>query len=188
MGLVVAKLVELGIAENTLVMFASDNGAMQEGGHKRSSFNSSGELRGGKRDMWDGGVRTPMIAWWPGKIKAVQVTDHVSAFWDISPTVREIAGAPKQADTDGISMVPLLLNQGEQKKHDYLYWEFYEQSEKRAILKGDWKLILYNPNTELNPKFELFDLSNDLSEKKNVAAKHPRVASELRSLMNAICR
>lgn len=184
MGLVVAKLVELGIAENTLVMFASDNGAMQEGGHKRSSFNSSGELRGGKRDMWDGGVRTPMIAWWPGKIKAGQVTDHVSAFWDISPTVREIAGAPKQADTDGISMVPLLLNQGEQKKHDYLYWEFYEQSGKRAILKGDWKLILYNTNTELNPKFELFDLSNDLSEKKNVAAKHPKVVSELRSLMD----
>ena len=78
----------------------------------------------------------------------------------------------------------MLLNQGEQKKHDYLYWEFYEQSGKRAILKGDWKLILYNTNTELNPKFELFDLSNDLSEKKNVAAKHPKVASELTSLMN----
>ena len=114
-------------------MFASDNGAMQEGGHKRDSFNSNGDRRGGKRDMWDGGIATPMIAWWPGKIKPGQVTDHVSAFWDISPTVRELASAEQQADTDGISMVPLLLSKGTQKKHDYLYWEFFEQGGKRAI-------------------------------------------------------
>lgn len=185
MGLLFAKLEELGIAENTLVMFASDNGAMQEGGHKRDSFNSNGDRRGGKRDMWDGGIATPMIAWWPGKIKPGQVTDHVSAFWDISPTVRELASAEQQADTDGISMVPLLLSKGTQKKHDYLYWEFFEQGGKRAILKGKWKLILYKTNTDLDPKFELFNLSKDISEAKNVAGQYPEIVSELRGLMDS---
>lgn len=184
MGLLMAKLHELGIAENTLVMFASDNGSMQEGGHKRASFNSSGELRGGKRDMWDGGVRTPMIAWWPGKIEAGRVTDHVSAFWDVSPTLRELAGAEPQADTDGLSMVPVLLGKGEQEMHDYLYWEFYEMGGKRAILKGKWKMILYKTNTELNPRVELFNRDLDPSEQNNVAAQHPEVVSELQRLMD----
>lgn len=185
MGLLIAKLRELGIAENTLVMFASDNGAMQEGGHGRENFNSSGELRGGKRDMWDGGVRTPMIAWWPGSIQPGKVTDHVSAFWDISPTVRELAGAEPQADTDGISMVPVLLGAGEQATHDFLYWEFFERGGKRAILKGKWKLIFYQTNTALDPRMELFDLSRDMGEKNNVAAQHPEIVSELRKLMDA---
>jgi arylsulfatase A-like enzyme len=185
MGLLLAKLNELGIAENTLVMFASDNGSMEEGGHQRASFNSSGELRGGKRDMWGGGIRTPMIAWWPSKIQPGQVTGHVSAFWDISPTVRELAGAEPQADTDGISMVPVLLGQGEQATHDTLYWEFFERGGKRAILKDKWKLILYKTNTDLDPRLELFDLSRDMSETKNVASQHPEVISELRKLMDS---
>ena len=184
-GLLLAKLHELGIAENTLVMFASDNGAMEEGGHMRANFNSSGELRGGKRDMWGGGIRTPMIAWWPSKIQPGQVTGHVSAFWDISPTVRELAGAEPQADTDGISMVPVLLGQGEQATHDTLYWEFFERGGKRAILKDKWKLILYKTNTDLDPRLELFDLSRDISENKNVASQHPEVISELRKLMDS---
>ncbi len=184
MGLLFAKLHELGIAENTIVMFASDNGAMQEGGHRRDSFDSNGALRGGKRDKWEGGIRTPMIAWWPGKIKAGQVSDHISAFWDISPTVRELAGAEPQADTDGISMVPLLLGKGVQKKHDDLYWEFFEQGGKRAILKDDWKLILYKTNSDLNPKTELFNLALDMGEKKNVAGNYPERVSELRALMD----
>ena len=183
-GLLLKKLSELGIAENTIVMFASDNGSMQEGGHERASFNSSGELRGGKRDMWDGGVRTPMIAWWPGKIEAGRVTDHVSAFWDVSPTLRELAGAEPQADTDGLSMVPVLLGKGEQEMHEYIYWEFYEMGGKRAILKGKWKMILYKTNTELNPRVELFNRDLDPSEQNNVAAQHPEVVSELQRLMD----
>lgn len=183
-GLLRAKLETLGIAENTLVMFASDNGAMAEGGHKREYFKSSGALRGGKRDMWEGGIRTPMIAWWPGHIKAGQVSDHVSAFWDISPTVRELAEAEAQIDTDGLSMVPLLLGEGLQKKHDYLYWEFFEMGGKRAILKSKWKLILYKTNTDRDPRAELFDLSKDESEKYDVAKQHPEVISELIKLMD----
>lgn len=185
MGLLLAKLQKLGIAENTLVLFASDNGAMQEGGHQRASFNSSGPLRGGKRDMYEGGIRTPMLAWWPGTIKPGQVSDLVSAFWDISPTLRELAEAEPQADTDGISMVPTLLGTGQQSKHEYLYWEFFEAGGKRAILKGKWKLILYQTNSQLNPRVELFDLSRDMGEQKNLADAHPEVVSSLRKHMDA---
>lgn len=183
-GQLMAKLKELGIEENTIVMFASDNGAMQEGGHKRASFQSSGELRGGKRDMYEGGVRTPMIAWWPGKIKAGQVTDHLSAFWDISPTVREISGAEPQADTDGLSMVPTLLGAGTQKAHDNLYWEFFEGSGKRAIRQGKWKMILFNTNKDTNPKVELYNLDKDIGEKSDVSKQFPEIVSELKKKMD----
>lgn len=183
-GLLLKKLEELGIADHTLVMFASDNGAMREGGHKMESFDSSGPLRGGKRDLYEGGIRVPMIAWWPGKIQPGQTTDHPSAFWDISPTVRELAGAAPQADTDGLSLVPTLLGKGEQKKHDFLYWEFFEGGGKRAIRQGPWKLILFNTNKNDNPKAELYNLDEDLAEKNNLAAKHPEKVSALISQMN----
>jgi arylsulfatase A-like enzyme len=184
MGLLLSKLQALGIAENTLVMFASDNGAMQEGGHRRDSFNSNGPLRGGKRDMYEGGIRTPMIAWWPGKIKAGSKTNHISAFWDISPTVREIAGAEPQADTDGISMVPTLLGEGQQKQHKYLYWEFFELGGKRAIRQDHWKLIQYNTNTSLAPVTKLFNLEKDISEEHNLIEQYPEKVIELIKLMD----
>lgn len=185
-GLLLKKLEELGLAEDTLVIFSSDNGAMQEGGHRRDSFNSSGELRGGKRDLYEGGVRVPMIAWWPGKIKAGQVSDHPSAFWDISPTVRELSGAKEQADTDGFSLVPTLLGKGEQKKHEQLYWEFFEGGGKRAILKGNWKLILYNTNKDANPRAELFNILKDPSEKTDLSKKNSGKVAELTTLMDLV--
>jgi arylsulfatase A len=177
-GLLLKKLNELGIAENTLVIFSSDNGAMAEGGHQRGSFNSSGPLRGGKRDLYEGGVRVPTIAWWPGQIKSGRSTDHPSAF------VRELSGAEVQADTDGLSLVPTLLGKGEQKKHDYLYWEFFEGGGKRSILKGDWKLILYNTNKDANPRAELYNIKEDLAEKKNLAEKNSGKVAELITLMD----
>ena len=183
-GRVLDKLKELGIDKNTLVMFASDNGAMQEGQHKRDSFNSNGELRGGKRDLYEGGVKTPCIAYWPGKIESGRVTDHLSAFWDISPTVRELAGAKPQADTDGISMVPTLLGKGKQQKHKNIYWEFYEQGGKRAIRQGKWKLIYFNTNTDRNPKCELYDLSKDPGEENDISKNFPEVISELTKEMD----
>jgi arylsulfatase A len=184
-GRVLDKLKELGLDKNTLVIFASDNGAMQEGGHKRDSFNSNGELRGGKRDMYEGGVRTPCIAYWPGTIEAGRVTDHLSAFWDISPTVRELAGAAAQENTDGLSLVPTLTGKGKQQKHKNLYWEFYEQGGKRAIRQGKWKLIYYKTNSDKNPKCELFDLTKDPGEEKDISSKYPEVVSELTKEMKA---
>jgi len=185
-GLLLQKLEDLGLSENTLVMFASDNGAMQEGGHRRDSFQSSGLLRGGKRDLWEGGIRVPMIAWWPGKIQSGAITNHLSAFWDISPTFRELAGAPKQSDTDGLSLVPTLLGSGQQQKHDYLYWEFFEGGGKRAIRKGPWKLILYQTNNADRPRAELFHLERDLGEKEDLAKKNPKKVEELLLLMNSV--
>ena len=183
-GLIVEKLKELGIEKNTLVMFSSDNGAMQEGGHHRSNFNSSGNLRGGKRDLYEGGVRTPTVAWWPGKIEAGKTTDHLSGFWDISSTMRELAGAEPQADTDGLSLVPTLLGKGTQKKHDYIYWEFHEQGGKRAVRQGKWKLLHFGVGKNIKAKHvELFNLENDESEKNNLAKKYPEIVSELTKLM-----
>jgi arylsulfatase A len=178
-GLVLDQLKELGIADNTLVIFSSDNGAMQEGGHRRDSFNSNGELRGGKRDLYEGGVRTPTIAWWPGKIAPGSESDHLSAFWDISPTLRELAGAPTQADTDGLSMVPTLLGKPGQKEHTHLYWEFHEKGGKRALRKGKWKLILLKTGSIAKPEPELYNLDKDPSEKQNIAKNNPEIVSEL---------
>ncbi|WP_156817228.1 arylsulfatase [Rubritalea marina] len=185
MGLLLQKLKDLGIDEHTIVMFSSDNGAMQEGGHKMASFQSSGDYRGGKRDLYDGGVRTPMIAWWPGTIEAGRVTDHLSAFWDISPTVRELSGAEPQADTDGISMVPTLIGKGEQKGHEFLYWEFYEHGGKRAIIQGDWKLVLLDTNTELEPKPALYHRPTDIAEQHNLASQNPERVGALLKLMES---
>ena len=158
-------------------------GAMQEGGHRRESFDSNGVLRGGKRDLWEGGIRTPMIAWWPGTIQGGRTTDHISAFWDISPTVRELAGADPQVDTDGISMVPTFLGEGEQTQHDYLFWQLYEQGGKRAIRQGKWKLVEYDTVISLAPKVELFNLEEDISELNDVADLFPEKVMSLQKLM-----
>jgi len=182
-GRLLDKLKELGIDKNTLVLFASDNGAMNEGGHKRASFNSSGVLRGGKRDLYEGGIRTPFIAWWPGVVEAGQVSDHISAFWDFAPTACELAGIKNPQPTDGISYVPTLTGK-KQQAHKYLYWEFHEQSGKRAVRQGKWKAVMLKTGKLVNPPVELYDLSKDISEKNNIAGKYPEVVSEMKKLFD----
>jgi arylsulfatase A-like enzyme len=182
-GQVLAKLKVLGLAENTLVLFASDNGAMSEGGWSREYFSSSGPLRGGKRDVYEGGLRTPLIAWWPGRVAPGGVSDHISAFWDFVPTACELAGIPTPADTDGVSYAPTLCGRSEQRQHDYLYWEFYEQGGKQAVRQGPWKAVrlgALNPN---EARVELFDLSQDVAERHDIAAEHPEVVGRLTGLM-----
>ncbi|WP_423129994.1 arylsulfatase [Gaoshiqia sp. Z1-71] len=140
-GEIFDKLKELGLDKNTLVIFTSDNGPHLEGGADPDYFDSNGPLRGYKRDVYEGGIRVPMIAWWPGKIKEGSVSDHISAFWDMWPTLAGLTGNEVPKEVDGISFLPTLLSQEGQQKHDYLYWEFHENGGRQAVRKDDWKLV-----------------------------------------------
>ena len=181
-GRVVERLKELGIERNTVVIFTSDNGACDEGGHKEADFNSSGPLRGVKRDMYEGGVRSPLIAWWPGTIAPGRTSDHISAGWDFVPTICELAGAKAPANIDGISMLPTLTGKGEQAKHSHLYWEFYEQGGKRAVRFGDYKAIQLGLDKSLDGPIEVYDLSKDLGETTNIAAQKPEIVAKAKDL------
>lgn len=183
-GEIIAKLKELGVYENTIIMFTSDNGPHMEGGADPDYFDSNGPLKGYKRDLYEGGIRVPMIAVWEGKIKAGTETDHPSAFWDVLPTLAEISGATVPENTDGISFLPALLaNNENQKKHDYLYWEFHERGGRKAVRKGNWKLVRYNVLDPEKTTTELYNLENDLGEENNVAEQHPKIVEELSEIM-----
>lgn len=181
-GEILAKLKELGLDNNTIVIFSSDNGPHQEGGADPDYFDSNGPLKGYKRDLYEGGIREPMIAWWPGKIKAGTTSGHISAFWDVMPTLAEISGASVPQGIDGISFLPELLGRKGQKQHEYLYWEFHEMGGRQAVRKGDWKLVRYNvANSKITT--ELYNLKTDIGELKNIADQHPDVVKELLKIM-----
>ncbi len=182
-GSVLDLLKELGIQENTLVMVTSDNGPHQEGGHSPEFFNSNGPLKGHKRDLYEGGIRTPFIAMWPGKIAAGGQSKHISAHWDILPTFCAVAGIKAPNDIDGISLLPELLGQ-EQPQHDYLYWEFSERGRSQAVRKGDWKAVRNNLKKDPNAPVELYNLSEDLHEEVDVSSSNPAVADEMLRIMN----
>jgi arylsulfatase A-like enzyme len=183
--IIMDKLEELHLDNNTLVIFCSDNGPHQEGGHLADFFDSNGIYRGTKRDFYDGGVRTPFLARWPAAIQPGQVSGHLSAFWDFLPTFAELTRSEKPAGTDGISFLPALLGKEQKEKHDYLYWEFFELGGKQAILKGKWKAIRLNVR-EIPEKqvFELYDLENDPGETNNVAESHPLMVKEFMELFS----
>lgn len=182
-GELLDKLKELGLEKNTMVLFSSDNGPHLEGGADPDYFDSNGPLRGYKRDLYEGGIREPMIARWPGKIKAGSSSDLISAFWDIMPTLAEISGATVPPNIDGFSLLPTLLGQPGQKTHEFMYWEFHEQGGRQAIRQGKWKLVRSQVFDNKKTVVELFDLNKDLSEKNNIAEKHPDVVKKLLSLM-----
>jgi len=184
-GEVVAKLKELGVYDNTVIFFSSDNGPHLEGGADPDYFDSNGILKGYKRDLYEGGIRAPMIAVWKDKIKPGRKTDHISAFWDILPTVAEIAGTETPANIDGISFLPTLLDEKGQKQHDYLYWEFHERGGRLALRKGDWKLVKYNVFDSQETTTELYNLSEDPGEENNLAEKHPEKVENLTELMKS---
>lgn len=182
-GEVLEKLKELGLDKNTIVIFTSDNGPHQEGGADPDYFDSNGPLKGYKRDLYEGGIRVPMIAWWPGTIKARTQTDHVSAFWDVMPTLAGLAGAETPENIDGISFLPTLLGQENQQVHDFMYWEFHELGGRQAVRKDNWKLVRYRVLHADKTSTELYDLNADLGEENNVADQHPEVVKELLHLM-----
>lgn len=181
-GGLMAKLEELGIQNNTIVLFSSDNGPHLEGGADPDYFKSNGPFRGYKRDMHEGGIRVPLIVRWPGKVRENTVSDHVSAFWDILPTFADIIGAETPAGIDGISFLPELLGK-KQKEHDYLYWEFHEQGGKAAVRKGDWKAIRLNADQGIQEPIELYDLSNDPGEMNDLSGSNPAIVKQMIDLM-----
>ncbi len=180
-GEIVQELEELGIAENTLIMFTSDNGPHQEGGADPDFFHSSGGLRGVKRDLYEGGVRVPMIAAWPGTIAKGKITHHVSAFWDVLPTLSEVAGFEVD-QSDGISFLPALLGE-KQPTHEFLYWEFHERGGKQAILSDPWKAVRLGVGQNPNGPLELYNLQEDPIEANNVADKHPELVEKFSRMM-----
>ncbi len=184
-GELVAKLKELDVYDNTIIIFASDNGPHLEGGADPDYFNSNGVFRGYKRDLYEGGIRVPMLAVWDGRIAPGTETGHISAFWDVFPTIAEITGAKTPENVDGISFLPVLLGKkSQQKQHEYLYWEFHEQGGRKALRKGDWKLVknhVFNPG---ETTAELYDLTSDPGEQNNIAEEHQELVKELEALMN----
>ncbi len=182
-GEIIQKLKDLGIEKNTLIIFTSDNGPHREGGADPEFFNSNADFKGFKRDLYEGGIHVPMIAWYPEKIAKGSSTDHISAFWDILPTVAELAGSDLPNNIDGISLLPTMFDSGEQKVHDYLYWEFHEKGGRIAIRKGKWKAVRYNVLRNPNSPVQLYDLSTDAGEQNNIAEQYPEIAGEMEEIM-----
>jgi arylsulfatase A-like enzyme len=159
------------------VIFTSDNGPHKEGGHDPEFFQSSGPLRGTKRDLYEGGVRVPTIARWPGKVPAGKSSGFVWAFWDFLPTAAELAGVAAPSGLDGISVVDGLTGKKTSNRRT-LYWEFHERNFSQGIRRDNWKLIRQGPQQRL----ELYDVAEDIGEKRNLAADKPEVVKELQPL------
>lgn len=184
-GEIMKTLEETGLADRTLVVFSSDNGPHKEGGADPDYFRSYGPYRGLKRDIYEGGIHLPMIVWAPSMIAAGSTNDHLCASWDMLPTFAELAGAeiPSEAEIDGISLLPTLTGKGEQKEHEYLYWEFHERGGKIAVRMGRWKGVLQNVRRNPNARLELYDLSTDIHEDHDVAANHPQIVARMKEIM-----
>jgi len=181
-GRILALLKELDIDNSTVVFFSSDNGPQgaDEGGFNPDFFASHGVFRGIKRDLYEGGMRVPMMARWPGKIPAGRVSHQVWAAWDFMPTAAALAGTRPPPGIDGISMLPALLAH-RQKASEYLYWEFHEGGFAQAVLLGRWKAIRPGANKPV----ELYDLQTDIRETRDLAARHAEILRRVEAIMKA---
>jgi arylsulfatase A-like enzyme len=180
-GTLIEKLRELGLTDNTIVFFSSDNGPHKEGGHDPTFFRSSGPFRGIKRDLYEGGIRVPAIAVWPGKIASGQSSDYPWAFWDFLPTAAELAGAKPPPGLDGISILPALLGK-RSPKHPPFYWEFHELGFQQAARENNWKAL----RPQVGAPLELYDLARDPGENRNVAAEHHGEIKHFEKLLHAL--
>ena len=183
-GQVMDRLKALGLDKNTLVIFTSDNGPHTEGGADPAFFNSAGGLNGFKGDLYEGGIRVPMIARWPGKIAPGSTSDFAATFYDVLPTLSELAHTAPPAGLDGLSFVPTLLGQ-QQTPHDHLYWEFAEKAGQQAVRMGNWKGVRRNVKKMPEGPIELYDLKTDPAETKNVAADHPDIVNKIAQIMRS---
>lgn len=176
-GNLMAELKKLNLDDKTIVFFTSDNGPHAEGGYDPSYFHSSGGLRGKKRDLYEGGIREPMIVRWPGHTRPGTTSDFVGYLPDFLPTAAELAGAPPPPHLDGISFLPAILGETKtQQVHDYLYWEFYEGPTSQAVRSDNWKAVRIPAFTG---EIQLFDLGTDRAEEHNIAAQHPDVVARI---------
>ena len=181
-GEIVRKLKELGVYDNTIVIFSSDNGPHQEGGADPDFFDSNGPWKGYKRDLYEGGIRVPMIVQWPGHVAEGAQTDFMCSFWDMMPTFRTILDPDSETDgLDGISLLPLLEGRDGQEEHEYLYFEFAERM-SQAARKGPWKLIRLDIEGD-NDRYELYNIDSDPGEKHDLAAENPEKVEELKAIM-----
>lgn len=183
-GRIVDLLEELKLTDNTLICFSSDNGAGQDGlaGLHTAFFQSMLNMRGWKGSMYEGGIRTPFLARWPGKIKAGTSSDLPGNFADVLPTLCDIAGLTAPANIDGYSIKPTLLGTGEQKKHEYLYCEFHGYGGWQGVWLGNWKGL--RKDLQKGPSsIELYDLAADPSEKEDLAAKNPDLVARIAEIM-----
>ena len=182
-GMIMDKIKSLGLDRNTIIMFSSDNGnTFNIGGVEPDFFKGSGGLRGLKMDIYEGGIRVPLIARWPGRIPAGKTSDHISAQYDILPTLAEITGS-KVPVTDGISLLPELTGMhNRQKTHDFLYFEYPEKGGQIAVRIGRWKGVRVNVRKDRNAPWELYDLDADPREKSDVAAAHPEIIDRMRRI------
>lgn len=183
-GEILSKLDDLGLTENTIIVFTSDNGPHKEGGNDPDFFTSNGVFRGFKRDLYEGGIRVPMIVKWPGVTKSGTQSNHISAFWDFLPTFAELLEQQLPDYVDGISLLPSLKTQEGQMQHDYLYWEFHELGGRQAIRKRDWKAVKYGVKNDPRAAMELYNLKEDPSESLNVADQHPEIVQEMQQIFD----
>jgi len=181
-GEILAQIKEEGLAANTLILFTSDNGPHREGGGDPDFFNGSGNFRGIKRDLYEGGIREPFIAVWPGRIKARTTSEYTGAFWDLFPTFEQLAGIPLTKNIDGLSILPVLEGQPG-KQHEYLYWEFHENNGRQAVRYGKWKGVRLNVSKDPNAPIELYDLEKDPGEKHNIAPEHAIIVRQIKQYM-----
>ena len=181
-GRILDTLQAIGADDRTLVIFTSDNGAIPRIS-PAEFFESNKPLRGEKTNLYEGGIRVPMLARWPGHVRAGSTSDHVSANWDMWATFADLGAAEPPKQTDGISMAATLLGRGGQRQHQSLYWEFHAQGASQAVRMGRWKGIRRNILKEADPPIELYDLERDMSETTDVARANPEVVKQIAELM-----
>lgn len=181
-GKLITFLKENDLYENTLILFSSDNGVTYSGGTDGVYFNSSGafdeEYGRAKGFVYEGGIRVPLIAQWPGKIEAQSQTDLISSQYDIMATLGEIAGFKLENPTDGISFAPTLIGNPQNETHEFLFWEFPEYGGQVAIRMGEWKLVRQHLKDDQDPTLELYNLESDPQEKNNVANDYPEIVAK----------
>ena len=179
-GRLMALLKELGLDKNTYVFFTSDNGPHNEGGREMEFFDSNGKLKGFKRDLYEGGIRVPMIAW-GAKVPKGKIINEPWANWDVFPTLADLTKAKTPQNIDGISFINALHGKKTKQKHEYFYWEFFENGFDQAVRKGNWKAVKQRAKGN---KMELYDLGKDISETNDVASKYPTITAEMEKIMS----